>query len=746
MIQIYKKGNEDFTRNGDATITPISCTSEMTLGGSWELELEAPIDELGKFDTIQAGAVISVPSPWGNAQLWRIYDRDKGDESVTAKARPIFLDAARDVFLIDCRPTKMAGQAALDWMMRGTKYKGQTDITKVNTSYYVRKNLIQAIAGDDENSFVNRWGGEILYDNYTISVMSQQGKDRGLRVEFGRNIESIHETENTENLATRLVPVSYNGYMLPGDTPWVDSPRINDYPIVHVKVLECKDIKLRADLEASGESAGDEDEDNGDIIVDTLVELQRLMRERCEETFATGADLPTLTYDVDMIDLSGKAEYAEFKELEKALLADTVHCNHRRLKIVNKAARIIKVRFDHIKQINLSLTIGDFNDDYFDRVRGLDSRVSQAEDTLHNLQTSFTVLDGKIEGKIWQEDIDIAVDGLSAEVDEKFSDVTQTVDEIHTSVGEIKSTQDEQGRQIEQYRSDFTQTATELQTEVSKKVGNDEIISRINQSAEQIKIQANKIVFEGLVTANQNFQIKTDGSIVAKNAEISGNISIAGNWGGIKQGEGMTVYADGTTETTSGIMMYGSNGPERAPFIMVTNKGARLQGGDDTQLYVSNGRIGFNNWLIASNNVSIGWITSAGGTQAYGFLRFTSADQFVVGHSNYPTYIYGSNIYFNGNVSGAFKYTVLWEGSINTNTTVSWSDHGSFVFYIVQGRPGASSSSFVCATIPGYMVFSGTSNQWQIADDASFTSFILTPTSLQRVGGSGYLYRVFGIR
>lgn len=44
--------------------------------------------------------------------------------------------------------------------------------------------------------------------------------------------------------------------------------------------------------------------------------------------------------------------------------------------------------------------------------------------------------------------------------------------------------------------SAITQTAKEINLEVSKKVGNDEVISKINQSAEQVQINANKISLE----------------------------------------------------------------------------------------------------------------------------------------------------------------------------------------------------------------------------------------------------------
>lgn len=769
MIQIYAIGNRDFDWNGDAVIDAISCESDITIGGSWELELEAPIDEDGDFNYIQVGAVISVPSPSGGKDLlWSIYEREKSDQSVTAKARPIFMDAAKDVFLVDVRPVNMRAQQALDKLMAGTKYSGVTDITAVNTSYYIRKNLIEALASDDDNSFVNRWGGEISYENFTVHVMTRLGEDRGLRVEFGRNIESISEKENNEELATRLVPVSYNGYTLPGDKPWVDSPRINDYPIIHTRLLECKDLMLRADLEVNGGDPDDPGE--GNVVFDTLAELQQAMRQRCIEAFADGIDVPQVTYNVDMVDLSDKEEYQDYKDLEKVLLGDTVHCLNKRLAI-QRDARVIRVRFDHIKRVNTELTIGDYDGDYFARLQNLNKKVEQTEDDLQQLQIEFSIVNGKITSRIWQEDIDIAVDGLSASVDEKFSNITQSVDEISTEVGEIRTTQDEQGRQIEETKSSITQTADaikaeverastaegklqssitqaadEIRTEVSKKVGADEIISSINQSAEAIKILASKIIFEGLVTANQNFKILADGSIVAKNADISGNITIAGDWGGIRQGEGMTVYADGTTEKTSGIMMYGSAGQDRPPFLMVTNRGVRMQGDDTTQLFVSDGRIGFSNILVANNDVAICWQSSAMDTTAYGMLRLTSDNRFRVGNSNFPTDIYGSEIIFHGNTSGLVSSTLLWEGSMNSNTTASWSSKGSFVFYIVQGRPGAGSSSFVCAAIPGTMVFDGNSNQWQIADDANYTSFILTPTSIRRVGGSGYLYRVFGIR
>lgn len=59
---------------------------------------------------------------------------------------------------------------------------------------------------------------------------------------------------------------------------------------------------------------------------------------------------------------------------------------------------------------------------------------------------------------------------------------------------------------------------------INLKVSKNEIISAINLSPEITSIKSNKIKLEGLVTANENFKVLEDGSIVAVNASLTGNI------------------------------------------------------------------------------------------------------------------------------------------------------------------------------------------------------------------------------
>lgn len=61
--------------------------------------------------------------------------------------------------------------------------------------------------------------------------------------------------------------------------------------------------------------------------------------------------------------------------------------------------------------------------------------------------------------------------------------------------------------------SKITQTKDEINLEVSRKVGNDEVISRINQTPEAITIQANKVNIGGVINAiNNNTSTTIDGN------------------------------------------------------------------------------------------------------------------------------------------------------------------------------------------------------------------------------------------
>lgn len=354
MIQIYDPGNVKYDFNGEVTLEPYSCECTMVLNDAWSLELEVPIDKEGKFKHIVKEAVISAPTPVSDRQLFRIYETEKTDSSITAIALPIFYDSKDDHVLLDVRPTGKNGQQALDIICAGSKYFGESNITKATTAYYIRKNLMEAINGDLDQSFINRWGGEILYDNYKVIINNRVGGDYGARAEFGYNLDGIKEHVDMSNVVTRIIPVAYNGYTLDGNTPWVDSPNIKKYQKVYTRTMEFNDIKLKED--------STEDDENA---CNTLEELRRRLIEECQKQYAAGVDLPEITYEVDMVSLEGTEEYKDYENLENVGLGDDVKCKHHILEI-ETTARVTELTYDCINRRNRKIKLGKFSKTAFD--------------------------------------------------------------------------------------------------------------------------------------------------------------------------------------------------------------------------------------------------------------------------------------------------------------------------------------------------------------------------------------------
>lgn len=377
MIQIYKHENINFEANGDMTLTPTSSIFKMELNGICEIELEHPYDKLGRWKCIVADNVVAGPTPYSEKQLFRIYETEKTITGIKAYARHIFFDLI-DSILLDVRPTQKTGEEALNILLQGTGYTGHSNLVDLNTAYYIRKNIVEAIAGDDENSFVNRWGGERLYDNFDIYINSSIGADNGVRAEFGYNLTEIEEKINLEDTVTRIVPLGYNGIMLDGEKPWVDSPNINKYAKIKTKVVEMPDIKVK-------ENADDEEGYN------TLAEAQNAMKKRCEELFEGGLDLPTCTYSVAMEDLSSITAYKGYEVLETVSIGDTVHCKHIGLGIETKA-RCVALEWNMISKKYISLTLGDVTNNFFDQQSDVATRVDNI------LNENGTVNANKLQG------------------------------------------------------------------------------------------------------------------------------------------------------------------------------------------------------------------------------------------------------------------------------------------------------------------------------------------------------------
>lgn len=348
MIQIYDSKNTDFDHNGDETLFPEECKVSAELNGTWVLNMTHPIDDEGRWKYIEEEAVIAAPTFMGEKQLFRI-DRvstvDQDDSEITAVAYPIFWDSGDDQFLTDSRPTDKNGQEALNIMLTGSKYSAESNITRTSTAYFERRNMMDALNGEDSPTFIQRWGGEILYDNYKVIVNERVGGDYGAEVRYRKNMDGIQCEISMENVVTRIVPVAYNGYTIGGNSGYVDSANIDKYAKVYTKEIRFEDVKMEED-------AQEDDEENGVIICRNQTEMDRALIQRCNEQYEAGIDLPAVTMTVGVVDLEGTEEYKDFEDLVKISLGDTAHCYNTKLDITTEArcigiiCRMLMTKFD----------------------------------------------------------------------------------------------------------------------------------------------------------------------------------------------------------------------------------------------------------------------------------------------------------------------------------------------------------------------------------------------------------------
>jgi phage minor structural protein len=387
MIQLYKKGNTNYDQNGDITLTPIKCLLDSTLNGDWLGSMEHPLDEKGRWKWISDDAVIKVPASDGTKQLYRIVNYDIDDnKGVTCDLEHIFYDSMDDCWIDDKRPTDTNGQGALNSIITNSKYTGSSDILRLSTAYYVDKNLMEALNGSDENSFISRWGGEIYFDNFHVSVNNRVGSDRNVEIRYGKNMNGMHISTDMRDIVTRIKPKAYNGHTMTNNGV-VDSPNLDKYRIVHKKAIEFSNIKMRED-------AQEDDEENGIIVCDTQEQLDVALQNAAQEQFELGIDAPTVSGEINVFLLQNSKEYEDVKELEQVCLGDTVHCRNKRIDVVSET-RVVHLIWDAIlKKVNF-VEIGELSYNYFDDV----DSVKTAVEKVINVETN-TVIAEKVQGVI----------------------------------------------------------------------------------------------------------------------------------------------------------------------------------------------------------------------------------------------------------------------------------------------------------------------------------------------------------
>lgn len=340
------------SNNGIGILTKcILANVQEELNGQFSLEIKYPINAYLS-DEIKSGRIITCEVGYGDRQAFRIYKTNKTLDEITIYANHIFYDLT-DNMLEDVYPKRLDANQFINWILSHSQYKtnfkGNGNISNVATARYIRTNIVKAIMGDEENSTLKLFSAEIERNNYNISILRRRGYDRGVSIRYARNINGISFDEDNSTIATRIMPKGYDGILLP--EKYVDSPIINKYPHPIIREIEYSDIKLKDDN--SGDNEGFE----------TLEQCYEEMRRRVQQEFENGLDKPTISADVDFVELSKTIEYREYKDLEKVYLGDTIKIYLEKLG-VDVRERVISTTYDVLADRFTNIQLGKLTSNY----------------------------------------------------------------------------------------------------------------------------------------------------------------------------------------------------------------------------------------------------------------------------------------------------------------------------------------------------------------------------------------------
>ncbi|MGL5641254.1 MAG: phage tail spike protein [Paraclostridium sp.] len=387
------------TSNGDVILDNIclqAITDEILDTGEYYLDCKFKVDnKLYKY--IQEESILKVKVDYGN-EYFRIAKIRKTSRDIVVFARQITISETLDMWLEDVRPEGQNGQGALSWILDNSKGKKDirvfSDLENNSTAYYINMSMYKALH-DCDQSFKNRWGGEIQRRGYDLTINRKIGKHRGVQIRSRKNLKGFESNTNIDNLVTRIKPVGFNGITIDG---YVDSPLINTYSSVKTREIKYEDVKVKTENDKEG--------------FDTLADAQQELIKRANLEFTVNnLDKIRADYRVNFVQLEYTEEYKNYVQAERVYLGDEIDVYEETLD-VDITVRSIRKRFDVISQkvIEIELSnevkkdkppsIGDISNALSkletttnEKSTWLENAINNANDLIHNgLKDSYVIV------------------------------------------------------------------------------------------------------------------------------------------------------------------------------------------------------------------------------------------------------------------------------------------------------------------------------------------------------------------
>jgi len=339
MIPIlFSESATTFNTNGIGRLSDaISCICTEERNGEYEVELEYAVE--GKYvNEIKYNRIIvTKPSQEDTLQAFRIYKIEKSimGGSIIVNAQHISYQLAN----IPLKPFAASSLAnaltkLISESMETNPFTFTTDKTSMVTCGMNVPIMCRSMLGGHEGSLLDVYGGEWKFDNYTCSLLDARGADRGVTIRYGKNLVSLEQEESIANTITGIVP-----YWSASDSNEcvyanpVYASTASNFPYKRTEIIDFSD---KFDYKP------------------TSAQLTTLAQQYIEKN---NIGHPSVSLDVDFINLADTEEYKGIAPLENVLLCDTVTVIFEKLGISEKA-KVVRTEYDCLAEKYNKVGIG----------------------------------------------------------------------------------------------------------------------------------------------------------------------------------------------------------------------------------------------------------------------------------------------------------------------------------------------------------------------------------------------------
>ena len=319
MLYLLDKDVRTVHWNGEPLHEAASAIVKETINGDFILTVKYPISDTGIYKQIKEDMLIKCPTPVLGPQLFRIKKPVEENDHLEITAYHI----TDDIMQRSVKPIQVANQTcsiALSQMVQNAKtdlgdFSFTSDIQDHRTFNMSETENIYSVLLDGKHSIVGTWEGELVRDNFSLTVKKNRGENRGVVITTHKNLKSYQRSKNSQNVITRIHARStFKPEGSENETTikvTVDSPLINSYPYINEREYENNNLKSVEDLKKWAQAKFTNE---GIDKVSDSIKLEAYELDGQVVNLGDTVNLKSLKHNVDIFKKAIAYEYDGLKE------------------------------------------------------------------------------------------------------------------------------------------------------------------------------------------------------------------------------------------------------------------------------------------------------------------------------------------------------------------------------------------------------------------------------------------------